>query len=157
MTGPRAAACAATAVAALAGCSGGDDSSESPRATVERYFAAVGDGRADRACAELSERSRERIAEFAKPLRADGEGCAAVMRVVLTSRFGANLRRLSDARIERLDVKGSSASVHVDGVGRPVELVRENGTWRIEFTPSVEADRLPGGPKEEGEAAEGGR
>ncbi len=135
----------------LAGCggSGGGDSGGAPaRATVQRYFAAVAAGRSAAACAELNPRSRERLAEFAKPLHATGDGCTATMRVVLGTSYGKQLARLAHPRITSLSVHGSRATAAVDGVDRPLELTQTRGSWQIEFTPSVEADKLPGGPKD---------
>lgn len=142
--------------AALAGCgssgNGGDDAA--PRATLQRYFGAVAAQKPKDACAELTEASRERLAEFAKPLHAGGEGCEATMRVVLASRYGQRLTRLAHPVISKLAVDGQHATASVDGVDTPVKLTREEADWRIEFTPSVEADKLPGGPKEDGKDAD---
>jgi len=143
--------CAVAAAAALTGCgSGGGRDDAAPRATLQRYFGAVAAQRPQAACAELTAASRERLAEFAKPLRAGGEGCEATMRVVLASRYGRRLARLAHPVIHTLAVTGRHATARVDGIDTPVELTRENADWRIEFTPSVEADKLPGSPQDDG-------
>lgn len=135
----------------LAGCGGGGADKGAPaRATLQRYFAAVAAGRPQAACSELTERSQERLAEFAKPLHSGADSCAATMRVVLGTSYGRRLGRLAHPRITRLTVHGASAVAAVDGVDRPLELRHEGATWRIDFTPSVEADKLPGGPKDSG-------
>ena len=135
------------AAGAIAGCGGGSGGGDAagPRATIERYFAAVGAGKPDAACAELNERSRERLAEFAKPLGAQAEGCSATMRVVLSSRYGQRLAKLGRPVIDDIKTTGDRATATVDGVDQPLVLTRDAGTWRIEFTPDVEADKLPGG------------
>lgn len=142
----------AIGTAALTGCGsgGGGQDDAAPRATLQRYFGAVAAQKPQAACAELTEASRERLAEFAKPLRAGGEGCEATMRVVLASRYGQRLARLAHPVIKTLAVQGGHATARVDGVDTPVALTREHADWRIEFTPSVEADKLPGGPKDDG-------
>jgi hypothetical protein len=149
-------ALAAAAVAA-AGCgSGGGSTDSAQRATLQRYFAALAAKHPDAACAELTERSRERLAEFAKPLKAGGNGCPATMNAVLASRYGQQLARLGHPVIDQVKTSGDHATADVDGVDKPLALSREGGTWRIEFTPSVEADKLPGGPKESGDQKDAG-
>lgn len=139
------AAAALLGAAVLAGCGGssGSSSGAGPRTTVERYFAAVATGRSQAACDELTEQSRQRLADFAKPLHSSGTGCSAAMGVVLGTAYGHRLSRLAHARITSLAVHGSTATAAVDGVDKPLQLVRENSAWRIDFTPSVEADKLP--------------
>jgi hypothetical protein len=128
-----------------AGCGGGSSGdAAAARATVQRYFAAVGAGRSQAACAELSDQSQQLLAEFARPLHAAGDSCSAAMRAVLTTSYGRQLVRLAHARILRLDMHGDSATAAVDGVDRPLQLARHGDAWRIDFSPSVEADRLPG-------------
>jgi hypothetical protein len=142
---------ALTGAALLAGCGGGGtahDRSLPIRATLQHYFAAVAAQQPAAACRQLSEKSQERLGEFAKPLHAGGEGCEATMRTVLATPYGKQLARLAHAKVLRLAVHGNSATAAVDGVDRPLSLIRGGDGWRIDFTPSVEADKLPGGPKD---------
>jgi IS4 transposase len=44
------------------------------------------------------------------------------------------------ARVTRIDVHGSRATAAVDGFDRPLTLVREDGTWRVQSSPTGEAD-----------------
>lgn len=138
--------------AALAGCGGssGSSSGAGPRTTVQRYFAAVAAGRSQAACAELTAKSQQRLAEFAKPLHSSGEGCSAAMGVVLGTAYGRRLSRLAHPHITSLAVHGSTATAAVDGVDTPLQLTREHSAWHIDFTPSVEADKLPGGGSDKG-------
>jgi len=133
----RSSAAALLGAAALAGCGGSASSSASgARATVQRYFAAIARGRADTACAELTEQSRQRLAELAKTLHAKGAGCPAVMHVVLTSVYGKRLGQFARPRITALRVSGGKATASVDGVDHPLRLIDEDGTWRIDFAPT---------------------
>lgn len=140
-------AAALACAAAVSGCGGGSKPSGAAgaRATVQRYFAAVAGQRPDAACAQLTDKSRERLAEFARPLQAGGGGCAATMRAVLSSAYGKRLARFAHPKITALSVSGTKASASVDGVAKPLSLVSEGGAWHIDFVPSVEADKLPGG------------
>lgn len=146
----RAAGAMLAAGALTAGCGSSAANDAGPRATIARYFAAVAAQKPDAACAELNERSRERLAEFAKPLGAQVADCPATMHVVLASRYGQQLAKLGHPVIDQIRTSGDRATATVDGVDQPLALTREAGTWRIEFTPSVEADKLPGGPKDQG-------
>ena len=130
-------AAALVGAVALAGCGGSSSHSEAgPRATVQRYFAAVAAGQPRAACAELTEQSRQRLAERAQAVHARGNDCAAVMRVVFTSVYGSRLARLAHPRITALRVSGGKASASVEGVDAPLQLVDQDGTWRIDFAPA---------------------
>jgi hypothetical protein len=132
-----AAAAALLGAAALAGCGGSSPSSRSgPRATVQRYFAAVSAKRAEAACSELTEQSRQRLAELAQTLHARGNDCPAVMRVVLTSAYGTRLGRFAKPKITALRVTGTTATASVDGLDSPLKLIDQDGTWRIDFAPA---------------------
>jgi hypothetical protein len=132
----------------LGGCGGGDDEA-AVRTTVQRYFAAVAARDGGAACNQLTESSRERVGEFAEPLGQDARaGCPGTMRAVFGSSAFPRLQTLRDPRFERVRVDDGHATVRVRDVGSPLRLERRDGGWRIEFTPAVEADRLPGGPHE---------
>jgi hypothetical protein len=133
------------AAVALAGCGGGGGSSSggdgAPRATVQRYLAALGRGDAGAACRELSERTRERLAEFGREkLRTQGESCEATLGRALASPAGAALRRMGHLPVAGVSVEGARARVEVSGGGQPVSLVRSEGQWRIDSQPTGETD-----------------
>jgi hypothetical protein len=159
MTARALAAALAVAAATAAGCGdggsakGGDDAA---RATVTRYFAALGQGRSDAACRELSEPSQEKLAEYGSDvLRLERRSCPATMQRLLSSPAGPRLRALGrDARITSTGHEAGKVAVRVAGVAKPIEVRSADGSWRIESTPSVEPDKLPGG--REGGAEHGG-
>jgi hypothetical protein len=139
------------AAALAAGCGRGADSGDSAaRATVTRYFAALGQGRADAACRELSEPSQEKLAEFgADALRLDARSCAATIQRLLDSPAGPRLRALGrHVRITSSERDGGRIAVRVAGVAKPVEVRGADSGWRIESAPSVEPDKLPSGERD---------
>lgn len=138
---PVALAAALLGAAAVAGCGGSSQpSAADARATVQRYFAAVASQRADAACAELSARSRQRLAEAAALVHAAGKGCPGTMRAVFGSAYGRRLARFAHPHITALKVSGSTATAVVEGVDKPLELRAASGSWGIEFAPSVGPD-----------------
>jgi hypothetical protein len=42
--------------------------------------------------------------------------------------------------VATVEVHGSHATAAVDGFDRPLTLVREDGTWRVQSSPSGETD-----------------
>jgi hypothetical protein len=156
---PACALAAAAAAFGLAACGGGGRGGKdehAARATVSRYFAALGAGRGAAACAEMSTPSRERVAEFAGVFRLPSRSCGSVVdRIYRAPQAQPGLQRLGRPAITSVEVTGDRARVTVDGTDRPVELVHSRGAWRIEFTPQVEADRLPGAAKEHEEGTRG--
>jgi hypothetical protein len=135
---------AAVLAGLLAGCGGASDSAGGPRGTLARYFAAVAGARPSAACAELTRASQARLAQLAPALGQAGGGCPAAMKAVFTSPYGHRLAALRHPRISSLDVHGNRATAHVDGVDGQLEMQRSAGRWGIDFTPNVEADKLPG-------------
>lgn len=142
------AATLAVAAAAVAGCGGGaaNGGDHLARATVARYFSALGQGRSEAACRELSEPSQEKLAEFGSDvLRLQTRSCPATMQRLLSSPAGPRLRALArHARITSTGHEDSKVAVRVAGVAKPIEVRSADGAWRIESTPSVEPDKLPG-------------
>jgi hypothetical protein len=145
----RTLAAVALAAAALGGC--GKDKSGSPndavreaRATVTRYFAALARADASASCAQLSEQSREKLAEYGKEaLKLRGEeSCDATVGALLQSTAGPGLRATARAaRITRVDGKRARLEVRVHGVDRPLELVPAEGRYAIESEPIGEPDK----------------
>jgi hypothetical protein len=138
-----AAALAACAVAAGCGGSDGDDAAvDGARATVMRYFDALGGGNAAGACAQLTGPSREKLAEFGSDaLRLKGHSCEATLGALLGSGAAKRLKALRTARITRAERHDEAVRVSVDGVDRPLEVVRAGGGWRIESDPITESDQ----------------
>jgi hypothetical protein len=134
------------AAAVLAGCGGGGANGDAAaRATVTRYFTALGQGRASAACHELTEPSQEKLAEFgADALALDARSCAATMQRLLDSPAGPRLRALGrHVRITGSEREGGKIAVRVAGVAKPIEVRSADSGWRIESEPSVEPDKLP--------------
>jgi hypothetical protein len=142
---------AALAIGALlAGCGGGANGDAAARATVARYFAALGHGRADAACRELSEPTQAKLAEFgAEALALGARSCAATIQRLLDSPAGPRLRALGrHVRITGSEGEGGKVVVRVAGVAKPVEVRSIASRWRIESEPSVEADKLAGAARD---------
>lgn len=130
---------AAAVLAAAAGCggTGGGDA----RATVTRYFAALGAARPLAACDELTAESQDKLAEFGTDaLKLHGHSCAATFQALFDSAAGPGLKTLGHARVTRVRHQGDRAEISVRGVARPVEVVRDDGHWRIRSEPLLEKD-----------------
>jgi hypothetical protein len=140
----RLAALALAAGAAGCGGSAGGGGQDEPqaRATVGRYFSALGAGDARGACAQMTTESRDKLAELGGAmLHLRTHSCAATIRRVLASPGGPRLRELSrSARVTRLEHEGAGVHVRVSRVGTPLEVVRAQGGWRIRSEPALEPD-----------------
>ena len=133
------------AVAALAtlvaGCGGGESPEAAARATVQRYLSALGRGDAAAACRELTDQSRQKLAEFGKAqLRLRAGSCEKTIDAALHAPNGPLLRKLGRAKITSVAVDGDRAEASVAGVGQRVQLVRADGAWRIDSSPTGETD-----------------
>ena len=128
----------AAAAVALAGCGGG--SGGGPRTTVQRYLKAISSGDAAGACGQMTEKSREKLGEFAHDTLGAGDSCQDAIGVLLRSQAGSGLKQLGKARITRVETDGDKGEVRVDGLDRPIDVTREEGDWRIESSPTGETD-----------------
>jgi hypothetical protein len=130
----RAALAGALVTAALAGgCGGGGDDTAKVSAAAQSYVAAFTAHDAAATCRAMTEASRERVAEFAREhMHLHGATCAKAVALLPPADAGA--------KVGTVKVSGSHATVSVDGFDRPLALVREDGTWRVQSTPSGETD-----------------
>jgi hypothetical protein len=136
---PAVVVAAAALAAAAAGCGGAGDGDA--RATVTRYFAALGAARPLAACQELTAESQDKLAEFGTDaLKLRGHSCAATFQALFDSAAGPGLKTLGHARVTRVRHSGDHAQISVRGVARPVEVVRDGGHWRIRSEPLLEKD-----------------
>jgi hypothetical protein len=141
-------ACAGAIV--LLGCGGTADADASIRSTVVNYFGALTHARPRTACAQLTEASQEKLADFGfDVLKTHSKSCSATYRMLFASVAGPRLRHLGHPRITRVTRDGGHATVHVDGLGTPIKLAHTKDGWRIDSEPAVEPDKAP--------AAEAGR
>jgi hypothetical protein len=116
----------------LAGCGGGDDTAK-VSAAAQSYVAAFSAHDAKATCLALTERSQEQVAEFAREhMHLRGATCPKAVALLPPAGEGA--------RVATVDVHGSRATAAVDGFDRPLTLVREDGTWRVQSSPSGETD-----------------
>ncbi|MGZ3441198.1 MAG: hypothetical protein ACXVDD_16875 [Polyangia bacterium] len=121
-------------VLVAAGCGSGSDQTREVSAAAQSYVAAFTAHDAAATCRAMTAHSRELVAEFARDhmhlLR--GATCTKAVALLPPARPGA---KVGDVKIA-----GSRATVAVDGFDRPLLLVREHGTWRVQSTPSGETD-----------------
>jgi hypothetical protein len=116
----------------LAGCGGGDDSAK-VSAAAQSYVAAFSAHDAKATCLALTERSQEQVAEFAREhMHLRGATCPKAVALLPPAGEGA--------KVATVEVHGSRATAAVDGFDRPLTLVREDGTWRVQSSPSGETD-----------------
>ena len=132
---------AAALAGAVAGCgSSGRPHDSGARATVTRYFAALGGHRSDAACAQLTPESQDKLAEFGgDALHLRRPSCSATLKRLFASPAGPRLRTLAHAPIVSVKMEGNAAVVAVRGVDGPVKVVRDGGAWRIESSPTGES------------------
>lgn len=117
----------------VAGCGGSSDQSGKVSAAAQSYVAAFSAHDAGATCRAMTEHSQELIAEFAREhMHLRGATCARAVALLPAAPRGA--------KVGDVQIKGSRATVAVDGFDRPLQLVRENGAWRVQSTPSGETD-----------------
>jgi hypothetical protein len=128
----RAALACALLAAALAGGCGGDETAK-VSAAAQSYVAAFTAHDAAATCRAMTESSQERVAEFAREhMHLRGATCAKAVALLPPADAGA--------KVGTVKVSGSHATASVGGFDRPLALVREDGTWRVQATPSGETD-----------------
>jgi hypothetical protein len=117
---------------AAAGCGGGDERGK-VSAAAQSYVAAFTAHDAKATCLALTHSSQERVAEFAREhMHLRAATCAKAVALLPPPPRGATV---GDVKVD-----GSRATAFVDGFDRPLTLVREDGTWRVQSSPSGETD-----------------
>ena len=115
-----------------AGC-GGSDERGKVSAAAQSYVAAFSAHDAKATCLALTRSSQEQVAEFARQhMHLRGATCTKAVALLPPAR--------RDAKVGAVKVDGSRATAFVDGFDRPLTLVRENGSWRVQSSPSGETD-----------------
>jgi hypothetical protein len=122
------------ALVALAGCGGsGSGDNAQVSAAAQSYVAAFAAHDAGATCLAMTERSRAQVAEFAqRHMHMQGATCAKAVALLPAAGDGAT--------VESVEVHGARATAAVDGFDRPLTLVREKGTWRVQSSPAGETD-----------------
>ena len=88
---------------------------------------------ANATCRAMTHESQERVAEFAREhMHLRAATCAKAVALLPPAGQGA--------KVGDVKVHGTRATAFVDGFDRPLVLVREDGSWRVESTPSGETD-----------------
>ena len=114
------------------GCGGGDESAK-VSAAAQSYVAAFSAHDAKATCLAMTESSREQVAEFAhEHMHLRAATCAKAVALLPPAGRGA--------KVGAVKVDGSHATAAVDGFDRPLTLVRQDGTWRVQSSPSGETD-----------------
>ena len=120
------------ALLAAAGCGGSDDTAK-VSAAAQSYVAAFAAHDAAATCRALTDHSQEQVAEFAREhMHLRAATCAKAFALLPPAGKGA--------KVATVKVHGSRATASVDGFDRPLTLVREHGTWRVQSSPSGETD-----------------
>jgi hypothetical protein len=117
---------------AAAGCGGSHDTAK-VSAAAQSYVAAFAAHDAAATCRALTGQSQEQVAEFAREhMHLRAATCAKAVALLPPAGKGA--------KVATVKVHGSRATASVDGFDRPLTLVREDGTWRVQSSPSGETD-----------------
>jgi hypothetical protein len=118
---------------ALAGCGAQHGDNAQVSAAAQSYVAAFTAHDSGATCRALTEHSREQVAEFARRhMHLRGATCARAVALLPPA--------TNDATVESVAVHGAKATAAVDGFDRPLTLVREHGTWRVQSSPAGETD-----------------
>lgn len=138
----RAVALATAATLALGAAACGDDDGgssgsdrEQARATVERLYAAIVDGDAERVCEQLNENAQKQLA--AGGLGTESGSCADSFQKFLDEAEKAGGLDLTlKAKVERVEVTGDTAVATVrfgpDGQEGEIPLQKVDGEWKLE-------------------------
>ena len=119
-------------VFAVTGCGGGEETGK-VSAAAQSYVAAFSAHDANATCRALTRESQEQVAEFAREhMHLRGATCAKAVALLPPAN--------PHAKVGDVKVHGSHATAFVDGFDRPLTLVREDGTWRVQSSPSGETD-----------------
>jgi hypothetical protein len=117
------------------------DRTAGARATVTRYFAALGGHHATAACSQLTPESQDKLSEFGgDALHMKRHSCSRTLKRLFASPAGPRLRTLAHAPIAAAKITGDGVVVSVRGVDTPVKVVKDQGAWRIESSPTGETD-----------------
>jgi len=117
---------------AATGCGGGGETGK-VSAAAQSYVAAFSAHDANATCRALTRSSQEQVAEFAREhMHLRGATCAKAVALLPPAN--------RHAKVGDVEVDGSHATAFVDGFDRPLTLVREDGTWRVQSSPSGETD-----------------
>ena len=118
---------------AVAGCGGGTDETGKVSAAAQSYVAAFTAHDANATCRAMTRSSQEQVAEFAREhMHLRGATCPKAVALLPPAGAGA--------KVGDVKVHGARATAFVDGFDRPLALVRENGVWRVQSSPSGETD-----------------
>jgi hypothetical protein len=115
------------------GCGGSGDERGKVSAAAQSYVAAFAAHDANATCLALTRESQAHVAEFAREhMHLRGATCAKAVALLPPAGAGA--------KVGGVEVHGARATATVDGFDRPLILVREDGQWRVQSSPSGETD-----------------
>ena len=91
------------------------------------YKRQVQDGDGGKACGLLTERAKRTIER-------SGSRCAEAISSIKSGAANQLASRLKDAEVENVKVKGDTASAEIklDPITQTVNLVKQDGTWKLE-------------------------
>jgi hypothetical protein len=111
------------------------------RHSIDAYFDALARHDAPGTCFHLTEKSREKLAEFGKDkLRIRHASCAATLRALFRSRYGGPKGGHRRHRVRTVTIHGRIATAKVQNVEGPMRLERAAGHWLIDSEPTGETD-----------------
>lgn len=113
----------------IAGCGGGDSTSDSPEQVTEDVFAAIVYADGERLCGLVSEATAEAAAEDAGADTCE-EGAQVPFDVAGADEI---ISQAADAEVGEATIDGDTATVEVSvgGESREIELVREDDEWKV--------------------------
>jgi hypothetical protein len=103
----------------------------SPNAVVKGYLAAVADGKADLACQALAPAVQRRaIKLIGKPTKGGVKTCKEALDVVAGQYTASQQTLLRQAKVTKVAIKGSQATVTSTGSGK-LAVTKTAGRWTI--------------------------
>jgi len=123
----------AAAALAIAFAACGASETDRAGAVAARYMSALGDRDAELACRQLTTAAKHDIARYVR--RALPElgttSCAGVIRGALDLLDDAAVSALREVKVRSVSITGETATAQLEGRSDPVNLIRDDGTWKI--------------------------
>ncbi|WP_354697166.1 hypothetical protein [Paraconexibacter sp. AEG42_29] len=118
-------------VGVLSGCGG--DEPAGPAAVMSTYLSAVADGDGERACAQLTEATRQatlRAAARNFP-DLDAKTCGQALTRLLTRLSEAERTQVRETKVRLIAASDARATVELREGAKPAQLLKRDGRWYV--------------------------
>jgi hypothetical protein len=124
-------------VVALPGCGGGP--SDDVRSAVKTYLKAFVDGDGNKVCSLMTDATRRRFVERAKPITKSAD-CSLAIEAIRTQSGPEVTATLAKLKFTNVKVNGDHATVTLSSGGSKTNaaLVKEGGDWKVSGAPGTQ-------------------